>query len=220
MSPQDGQSGMLTPRTLGHNLYRGVQPREVTGVGLSPGSPPSDAPMTHLPHGISVGTWESVGVGAPGGPRSVGRRWEASPGADPLVDALPSDGSLRGPSAQDISNFKARLDSGTKARPLEVTPGGVLLTSIPHARLPTRGSPASAWQGGHVGTRDTRLPGAEPSHTAAALNEAGRAPSSGLCVLSAIQVLGLRTGSRLLEHRVLGALLSICRARLDINTAF
>lgn len=64
--PQDGQSGMLTPRTLGHNLYRGVQSREVTRVGLSPGSPPSDAPMTHLPHGISGG---ALGVSGGGGPR-------------------------------------------------------------------------------------------------------------------------------------------------------
>lgn len=89
--------------------------------------------------------------------------------------------------AQDISNFKARLDSGTEARPLEVMPGGALPTSIPRARLPTRGSPASARQGGCLGTRDTRLLEAEPGRTAPGPNEAGvlcAAPSSGLYSLS------------------------------------
>lgn len=124
--------------------------------------------------------------------------------------------------AQDISNFKARLDSGTEARPLEVMPGGALPTSIPRARLPTLGLPASARQGGCLGTRDTRLMGAEPGHTAAGPNEAGvlctRLQWSSLS--QQFQILGLRIESGLLEHCVPGALPSVCRAQLDMNTAF
>lgn len=90
--------------------------------------------------------------------------------------------------AQDISNFKARLDSGTEAWPLEVMPGGALPTSIPCARLPPPlGLLASARQGGCLGARDTCLLGAEPGHTATGPNKAGvlcAPPSSGLHSLS------------------------------------
>ena len=74
-----------------------------------------------------------------------------------------------------------------------------------------------------MGARDTRLLGAAPGHTATALNEAGvlcMTPPAVFAPSRQFQVLGLRTGSGLLEHHVPGALPSVCRARLDINTAF
>lgn len=79
MSAQDGQSGVLTPRTLGRNLYRGVQFREVTRVGLSPGSPPSDALRTCLPHGVSGGDSGGSGCGGPWRTRVCGQETGSQP---------------------------------------------------------------------------------------------------------------------------------------------
>ena len=59
-------------------------------------------------------------------------------------------------------------------------PGGALPTSIPCARLPTRGLLASARQGGCLGARDTCLLGAEPGYEHCLLTQVARLRGGGL----------------------------------------